>query len=209
MNSCILIAKIVRSPELRYTQDTQTPISQMLVEFEGLRPEDPPATLKVVGWGNLATEIQEKYTEGNQVIIEGRLSMNMIDRPEGFKEKRAELVVSRIHLLETNISYSAVAAPPPSPNVSNNVVSMDSYKSPGQDLDRTNRQVTPKSPMNETPSTPIQSVSNSGDGNLDDIPFVRSVDSKTVEIGLLDLYEINVQCPQVGVNYNFKFIYEN
>ncbi len=40
----------------------------------------------------------------------------------------------------------------------------------------------------------------------DYIPFVRSVDSKTVKAGLLDFYEIESQCPQVGISHNFKFI---
>ncbi len=31
--------------------------------------------------------------------------MNTIDRPEGFKEKRAELTVSRIHAVETAASF--------------------------------------------------------------------------------------------------------
>lgn len=99
MNSCILMAEIIQAPELRYTSDTQTPIAEMLVQFPGLRPEDPPATLKVVGWGNLAQEIQERYREGDRVVIEGRLGMNTVDRPEGFKEKRAELTAQRIHSL--------------------------------------------------------------------------------------------------------------
>jgi len=66
----------------------------MLVQF-GLA-EDPPATLKVVGWG-ICSEIQQQYHQGDR-IIEGRLSMNTVERPEGFKEKRAELTVQRIHL---------------------------------------------------------------------------------------------------------------
>lgn len=102
MNSCILMAKIIRSPELRYTQDNQTPIAQMLVEFEGTKPDDPPATLKVVGWGNMASEIQEQYQEGDRVVIAGRLLMNTVDRPEGFKEKRAELTVSQIYAVDSN-----------------------------------------------------------------------------------------------------------
>ena len=97
MNSCILMAEIVQEPELRYTSDTQTPISEMIVQFPGLRPEDPPATLKVVGWGNLAQDIQGHYHVGDRVILEGRLGMNTVDRPEGFKEKRAELTVQRIY----------------------------------------------------------------------------------------------------------------
>lgn len=40
----------------------------------------------------------------------------------------------------------------------------------------------------------------------DDIPFVRSVDSRTVSIGLLDPFEIDAQCPEVGVSHNFKII---
>lgn len=97
MNSCILMAEIIQDPQLRYTADNQTAIAEMMVQFEGLRPEDPPETLRVVGWGNLAQEIQQTYHQGDRVVIEGRLTMNSIERPEGFREKRAELTVQRIH----------------------------------------------------------------------------------------------------------------
>lgn len=100
MNSCILMAEIIQEPQLRYTQDSQLEVVEMMVEFSGLRAEDSPGRLKVVGWGNLAREIQESYHQGDRVVLEGRLSMNTIERqPEGFKEKRAELTVSRIHSL--------------------------------------------------------------------------------------------------------------
>ena len=107
MNSCILMAEIVQEPELRYTSDTQTAIAEMLVQFPGLRAEEPPATLKVVGWGNLAQEIQQHYHQGDRVIIEGRLSMNTVERSEGFKEKRAELTVQRIHPLGDGVSIGS------------------------------------------------------------------------------------------------------
>jgi single-stranded DNA-binding protein len=106
MNSCILMAEIVEEPQLRYTPD-QTALAEMLVQFPGPRAEDAPATLKVVGWGNLAQQIQQQYHQGDRVIIEGRLSMNTIDRPEGFKEKRAELTVQRIHSLGDGVSISS------------------------------------------------------------------------------------------------------
>ncbi len=111
MNSFILMAEIVQQPELRYTSDTQTPISEMIVQFPGLRPEDPPATLKVVGWGNLAQDIQGQYHVGDRVILEGRLGMNTIDRPEGFKEKRAELTVQRIYSVAVDGPLTATPAP--------------------------------------------------------------------------------------------------
>lgn len=100
MNSCILLAEIIQEPQLRFTADSQTPIAEMQIQFSGLRPEDPPATLKAVGWGNMAQEIQSNYHQGDRVILEGRLGMNTIERPEGFKEKRAELTISKIYTLE-------------------------------------------------------------------------------------------------------------
>lgn len=129
MNSCILMAQIVQEPELRYTADTQIPIAQMLVQFPGLRDEDPPTPLKVVGWGNFASEIKENYTAGDRIIIEGRLNMNTITRPEGFKEKRAELTAYRIYKLGTDANFeppvsapAAVTPPESAPQKSKNVV---------------------------------------------------------------------------------------
>jgi single-strand DNA-binding protein len=98
MNSCILMAEIIQQPQLRYTPDNQLQIAEMLVQFPGSRPEDPPEHLKVIGWGNFAVEIHEKYHEGDRIIIEGRLGMNTIDR-DGIKEKRAELTAQRIYSL--------------------------------------------------------------------------------------------------------------
>ena len=113
MNQCILLAEIIQEPELRYTADNQTPLAEMVVQFAGIRPEDPPSTLKVIGWGNLAQEIQATYHEGDRVVIEGRLNMNTIDRPEGFKEKRAELTATRVHRLASDtVSTSTTTALP-------------------------------------------------------------------------------------------------
>jgi single-strand DNA-binding protein len=112
MNSFIVLAEIIQEPQLRYTSDNQTPIAELRLQFEGLRPEDPPAKLKAVGWGNLAQEIQSNYHEGDRVIIEGRLGMNTVERPEGFKEKQAELTIQKIYTLDGASVGSPVSAAP-------------------------------------------------------------------------------------------------
>ncbi|MEM1367442.1 MAG: single-stranded DNA-binding protein [Cyanobacteria bacterium P01_H01_bin.15] len=106
MNSCVLMATVASAPELRYTQDNQTPVTHLLVELPGLRPDDPVSSLRLVGWGNLAQEIDQSFSPGDRVIVSGRLTMNTVDRPEGFKEKRAELTVSQIYAVD-----SATTAP--------------------------------------------------------------------------------------------------
>lgn len=161
MNSCVLMAQIVRSPELRYLQDNQTQVAEMLVEFPGLRSEDPPATLKVVGWGNIASEIQQGYGEGDRVLLVGRLRMNTIERPEGFKEKRAELTVSNIHRLDGELTAQAPAYTTQTERP-NHVVAMPTPPSSSSDS-------TEFEPTYEP--TSVASESQPSQEDLDDIPF--------------------------------------
>ena len=87
MNSCVLMAEIIQEPQLRYTADNLA-VTEMLVQFPNpQRGEDQLVALKVVGWGNLATEIQQNYHQGDRVILAGRLGMQTVERQEGFKEK--------------------------------------------------------------------------------------------------------------------------
>ena len=123
MNSCILMAEIIKNPELRYTADNQMAVADMFVQFApplGSRPDDRHPTIEVVGWGNLATEIKENYKQGDRVTIEGRLEMTTMER-DGYKEKRAKLVASRIyHITAVDTPTApmgnsvALTSPPPS-----------------------------------------------------------------------------------------------
>lgn len=99
MNNCVLMAEIVQPPQLRYTSDNQTAVAEFVVQFPGVRADDPPSQLKVVGWGNLAQEIQERYHQGDQVVLTGRISIKTVDRPEGFREKQAEMTAQRVYPL--------------------------------------------------------------------------------------------------------------
>jgi single-stranded DNA-binding protein len=110
----MLLAEIVQSPQLRYTSDNQTPVAEFVVQFPGLKDGDAPARMKVVGWGNLAQDIQENYQAGQRVLLEGRLAMNVIDRPEGFKEKQVEMTVQRIYNAGA-FATMEMSAPPPLP----------------------------------------------------------------------------------------------
>jgi len=162
MNTCILMAEIVQEPELRFTPDNQTPLAEMLVQFAGIRPEDPPSTLKVVGWGNLAQEIQANYHAGDRVVIEGRLSMNTIDRPEGFKEKRAELTVQRLHRIGAGASLESTVTVAPAPS------NREQSAPPRNGTSAPRSTSTPKAKASAGKFAAPDPVSET---NLDDIPF--------------------------------------
>lgn len=120
MNSFSLIAEVLTKPELRTTPDNQVPVSNFLVQFSspGAKPEDPPHRLKVSAWGNLATEAQENCHKGDQLLIEGRIRINTIDRGS-YKEKVAELVaqkiipIGKLQTQSTKYEYGSMPSPPP------------------------------------------------------------------------------------------------
>ena len=117
MNHCLLEVEVLEAPQVRYTQDNQTPVAEMAVQIEGLRPDDPPGQLKVVGWGNLAQDLQNRVQVGQRFVLEGRLRMNTVTRQDGVKEKRAEFTLARLHPLSpgsgSGIAPAPAAAPAP------------------------------------------------------------------------------------------------
>lgn len=113
MNSCILQATVVEAPQLRYTQDNQTPVAEMLVQFPGLSSKDAPSQIKVVGWGSVAQELQDRCRTNDEVVLEGRLKISSLLKPDGNREKITELTVSRVHHLSLDSATGILAQEEP------------------------------------------------------------------------------------------------
>jgi single-strand DNA-binding protein len=113
VNHCLLEVEVLEAPQVRYTQDNQTPVAELVARFDGLRAEDPPGQIKVVGWGNLATDLQNRVQVGQRWVMEGRLRMNTVTRQDGVKEKRAELTLARLHALAGASPAASVAGGAP------------------------------------------------------------------------------------------------
>ncbi|WP_320667293.1 single-stranded DNA-binding protein [Prochlorococcus sp. MIT 1307] len=131
MNHCLLEVQVKKAPTIRYTQDNKTPIAEMEVLFEGLRADDPSSELKVVGWGNMAQELQNRVQEGQKLVVEGRLRMNTIPRQDGSKEKRAELTLTKFHNLSAPVEEEINST-----NFASTRVNTSSEKSPANNPPR-------------------------------------------------------------------------
>jgi single-strand DNA-binding protein len=115
VNHCLLEVEVLEAPQVRYTQDNQTPVAEMAVQFDGLRPDDPAGQIKVVGWGSLAQDLQNRVQVGQRLMVEGRLRMNTVTRQDGVKEKRAEFTLSRLHPLGAQAASPAPTTAAPAP----------------------------------------------------------------------------------------------
>ena len=150
------MAEIIKNPELRYTADNQMAVADMFVQFApplGNRPDDRHPTIEVVGWGNLATEMKENYKQGDQIAIEGRLEMNTIER-DGYKEKRARLVASRLYHVTSTDATAPVSMGTATPS-----------QPPASQPPAASRTTTASAPRNEPPPPSFE------DDSLDNIPF--------------------------------------
>jgi single-strand DNA-binding protein len=154
MNSIVLMAEVLTDPELRRTPDNQSSIASFLVQFAGGRAEEAPYRIKVVGWNNLADEIMEKYHKGDQVVVEGRLRLDTVDRGT-YKEKRTELVAQRVHAFGIGGGSASVTTP-----------------SSAESQPRTNKLANPAPIGSNAPSAYVPVATPAADApDYDDIPF--------------------------------------
>ncbi|MFM6220091.1 MAG: single-stranded DNA-binding protein, partial [Dolichospermum sp.] len=110
--------------------------------------------------------------QGDRVIIEGRLGMNTIDRPEGFKEKRAELTVQKIHAIGQGTYTSSPAAVTPVAQPTYSPTNYESNYPPSTPAEKNEPQVT--ATQRTYQPTPVQTASPVGvtaEPDPDDIPF--------------------------------------
>ncbi|WP_218079518.1 single-stranded DNA-binding protein [Anthocerotibacter panamensis] len=112
MNSIVLLGEVATRPELRETQDGLARAS-FILRFGAQRPEEPDYQVQVVAFGNTAGEVNDQYVQGDQVVVEGRLQMNSITKQDGTREKRAEVIVRRLHPIGKGQEASAPLPPPP------------------------------------------------------------------------------------------------
>lgn len=134
MNSIVLMGEVMSDPELRFTADNLA-IATLLVEFPGLRENDPKARVRVSVFGEKAQALPTEITKGQQVIVEGQLRMNVFER-EGRSEKRAEINARRVYPMgagsATSLTSSSATA---SSYAASTVSAPPSYGSPESSLD--------------------------------------------------------------------------
>ena len=116
---------VKKAPTVRFTQDNKTPLAEIEAEFDSLRADAPPSTIKVIGWGKLAEELQNTVQVNSRLVIEGRLRMNSVSRQDGTKEKRAEFTLSRIHPFSTTATVSSIPSKPQSNQTGNSATPLN------------------------------------------------------------------------------------
>ena len=111
MNKIILLGRLTRDPEVRYT-----PTGKVVCQFtlavdrpfanqEGQREAD---FIPVVIWGKQAETCGNSLTKGQRALVEGRLQIRSYDGKDGNKRWITEVIADRFEFIERKAD--AVAA---------------------------------------------------------------------------------------------------
>ena len=106
LNKVMLIGRLGRDPEIRYTQSGNAVASFSIATSEYWRDKQGQRQEKtewhdIVAWDRLADQAQSYLKKGSMVYIEGKLQTRSWDDPQGQKKYRTEIVANQVRFLDS------------------------------------------------------------------------------------------------------------
>ena len=115
MNKVILIGRLTRDPELRYT-GSNTPVATFSLavnrSFTNQNGEREADFINCVVWRKLAETVKNYLSQGSQVAVEGRIQTRNYDDQNGQRRYVTEVVVENIDFVGTKRDNSQATQQP-------------------------------------------------------------------------------------------------
>lgn len=101
MNKIILIGRLTKDPELRYTQNGKAVCSFTLaVDRPYTNQEEKEADfINIVAWNKSGENAAKYLAKGRQAAVEGRLQIRTYDGEDGKKRWVTEVVADRVEFI--------------------------------------------------------------------------------------------------------------
>lgn len=105
LNHIVLMGRLTRDPELRYTQ-SQTPVASFSLAVDrdyGSRDGGEKQTdfIDIVAWRQTAEFVSKYFTKGSLVAVSGRLQLRDWTDRDGNKRRSAEVVADNVYFGES------------------------------------------------------------------------------------------------------------
>jgi len=107
MNKVIIVGRLIRDPEVRYTQTGKAVASFSVAVDSGFGDNKRADFIPVVVWDKLAEVCGNNLTKGRRVLVEGRLQIRDYQDKDGQKRRAAEVIAQNIEFLDTKQSVGS------------------------------------------------------------------------------------------------------
>ena len=112
LNHIVLTGRLVRDPELRYTQ-SQKPVTSFSVacerDFVAGGEKRETDFIDCVAWNNTANFVHDYFKKGNMIIVSGRLQSRDWTDKDGNKRRAWEIIADRVYFGEAKARDAAPA----------------------------------------------------------------------------------------------------
>jgi single-strand DNA-binding protein len=113
MNKVILLGRLTKDPEVRYTQGNNTAVcSFSLAVNRRFKQEGQPDAdfINVVAWAKTAEFVGKYFTKGQQVAVVGKIQTRNYDDKEGKKISVTEVVAEEVYFADSKKEQSATTS---------------------------------------------------------------------------------------------------
>ena len=107
MNKVILVGRLTKEPEVRYTPNGKAVASFTLAVDNGFGENKKTDFIPIVVWGNSAEFCGNNLSKGSKVLVDGRLQVRSYDAKDGSKRYVTEVIANYLEALERSKTQSS------------------------------------------------------------------------------------------------------
>jgi single-strand DNA-binding protein len=98
LNNVVLIGRLTRDPEMRFTQNG-VPVTSFTLAVNRQYKKNEADFIDCQAWRKTAEVIANHLKKGNQCAVEGRIEVSNYEAQDGTKKKITRVVVDNVHFL--------------------------------------------------------------------------------------------------------------
>ena len=99
MNKVILMGRLTKDPELRYTQTSMAVTNFTIAVRNGV--DKPAWFFNIVAWNKTADFITKYFAKGNQIVVVGKLTNRDYEDKDGNKRQVTEVVTDEVYFADS------------------------------------------------------------------------------------------------------------
>jgi single-strand DNA-binding protein len=116
LNHIVIMGRLTRDPELRYTQ-SQTPVASFTLavdrDFSGKDSgEKQTDFIDCVAWRSTGEFVNKYFSKGKLAVIDGRLQLRDWTDRDGGKRRSAEVIAEHVYFADSKKDTQPAAAAP-------------------------------------------------------------------------------------------------
>ena len=133
LNNVTLMGRLVRNPELRYTQN-QTPVASFTLACARDTKDKTTDFIDCTAWRHTAEFVNSYMTKGQMIVVTGRLQIRQWNDKDGNKRSAPEINVDNAYFAENKRKAADDDERPPMP--SDNDAPPEIDNTPPRDVDQ-------------------------------------------------------------------------